>query len=256
VPSQATSSDAGPRWRGWVGVALGIAAGLLFYYVGYAKEGTDSHYLFAQAFLDGRLYVEGSFSWLELVPRPEGGWYTPFPPLLSIVLIPFAALDIAVDTNHVAAVMGGLSVALVWAMLGRLGVAFRVQFVLTVAWAIGSQLLWVAGEGGQHLAPQVTAAALLLGAITLGLHRRWPLLAGLLLAAAATARLPVGLALPLILWLYRPQPGSGSAAGRHPWLLVLVGSLVLLASGSLVPAGAAALTAILLGILGVPKTAT
>ncbi|CAN5758608.1 hypothetical protein BH23CHL8_BH23CHL8_07800 [soil metagenome] len=210
----------------WTGVALGVAAGLLYLFVGPGKEGTDSHQLFAHAFLDGRLHIEGAFPWLELVPRAEGGWYSPFPPLLSVALVPFAGLGIQVDTNQIAALMGGLSVVLVWAMLGRLEVTPRVQLALPVAWAVGSQVLWVAGEGGQHLAPQVTAAALLLGAITLGLKCQWPVVAGLLLAAAAAARLPVGLALPLILWLYRPGARSGPSPGGHPWLLVVAATVI------------------------------
>jgi hypothetical protein len=212
--------------RSWIGVALGIAAGLLYLYVGFPKAGTDSHYLFAQAFLDGRLYIEGSYPWLELVPRAEGGWYTPFPPLLSTALIPFAAAGIEVDTNVISAVMGGISVALVWAMLGRLEVADRPRLALTVAWGIGSELLWVAGEGGQHLAPQVTAAALLLASLTLGIGRQWPLLAGLLLGLAALARLPVGLALPLLLWLYRPADRQWRGLGQQPWVRLLAGLLV------------------------------
>jgi hypothetical protein len=118
-------------------------------------------------------------------------------------------------------------------MLGRLEVAFRSQLALTLAWAVGSQMLWVAGEGGQHLAPQVSAAVLLLGAITLGVNRQWPLMAGLLLALAASARLPVGLALPLILWLYRPRELRARGWGFRPWLLVL--------GGMLIPAAAVAL---------------
>jgi hypothetical protein len=207
----------------WTGVILGVAAGLFYLLVGHQQSGTDSHYLFAQAFLDGRLHVEGSYPWLELVPRESGGWLSPFPPLLSVLLLPFAALGVEVDTNHIAAFMGGVTVALMWAMLGRLSVMPRMALALTVAWALGSQLLWIAGEGGQHLAPQVTAAALLLGAITLGLGRQYPWLAGLLLGAAAAARLPVGLALPLILWLYRPRHSIRSSPGGHPWLLVLAG---------------------------------
>ncbi len=207
----------------WTGVVLGIAAGLLYLLVGSEQAGTDSHYLVAQAFLDGRLFVEGDYPWLELVPRTGGGWYSPFPPLLSVGLVPFAAMGIPIDTNVIAAIMGGLSVALVWVMLGRLEVPHRVGLPLTVAWAIGSQLLWVAGEGGQHLAPQVTAATLLLASITLGLRRQWPFVAGLLLVGAATARLPVGLALPLILWLYRPLgPGPRGLRGQ-PWMVVLAG---------------------------------
>jgi hypothetical protein len=207
----------------WTGVALGIAAGLVYLLVGFEKGGTDSHILFAQAFLDGQLHLDEAYPWLELVPRDEGGWYTPFPPLLSVALVPFVALGVEVDTNVIAAIMGGLSVALMWAMLGRLGVAARPRLALTISWAFGTELLWVAGEGGHHLAPQVTAVALLIGAMTLGLGRRWPLLAGLLLGLAAAARLPVGLALPLILWLYRPAGDASSGRERHPWLLVLAG---------------------------------
>ncbi|MEX1335999.1 MAG: hypothetical protein AB1Z66_11930 [Candidatus Limnocylindrales bacterium] len=214
------------RLLAWTGIGLGVVFGLLFLIVGPGKEGHDSHYLFAQAFLEGRLYIEGSYPWLELVPRAEGGWYTPFPPLLSVAFVPFAALDIAVDTNHVAALMGGVSVAVVWLMLGRLGVGLRVRLGLTLAWAVGSQLLWLAGEGGQHLAPQVTAAALLLAVLTLGLERRWPFLAGLLLAAAVCARLPVVFALPLVLWLYRPERQATPFLERHPWSLVLAAMII------------------------------
>jgi hypothetical protein len=62
---------------------------------------------------------------------------------------------------------------------------------------------------------------LLLGAITLGLGRQWPVLAGLLLVAAAAARLPVGLALPLILWLYRPRRTTSASPASRQWLWVL-----------------------------------
>ena len=79
----------------WTGVVLGVAAGLLYLMVGSQQQGSDSHYRFAQAFLEGRLHIEGLYSWLELVPRADGGWYTPFPPLLSLGLVPFAALAVA-----------------------------------------------------------------------------------------------------------------------------------------------------------------
>jgi hypothetical protein len=68
----------------------------------------------------------------------------------------------------------------------------------------------------------MAAAALLLGSLVLGLQRRAPLLAGLLFAGAVAARLPVGLALPLLLYLYRPVAHVGVTSapiGRQaPWL--------------------------------------
>jgi hypothetical protein len=206
------------------GIALGIAYGLLYLVLGPGKEGLDSHVPVAQALLAGRLHLVDPIPWLELVPRPEGGWYSPFPPLLSVLLLPFVALGLVVDTNLLAAIFGGLSVFLVWELLGRLAADRRVRVGLTVGWALGSQVLWVASEGGQHLAPQMAAAALLLGSLVLGLERREPLLAGLLFAGAVAARLPVGLALPLFLYLYRPAEGDGPLQPlrrRAPWLTFL-----------------------------------
>ena len=40
----------------WAGVILGIVAGFVYLAIGPDKAGTDSHYLFAQAFLEGRAW--------------------------------------------------------------------------------------------------------------------------------------------------------------------------------------------------------
>jgi hypothetical protein len=131
-------------------------------------------------------------------------------------------LGVVIDTNLLAALFGGLSVFLVWELLGRLGVERRARVGLTVGWGFGSQVLWIAAEGGQHQAPQIAAAALLLASLVLGVERRAPMLAGLLLAGAAAARLPVGLALPVFIYMYRPRVSvatEGRPAGRaHAWL--------------------------------------
>lgn len=215
------------------GLALGIACGLLYLVLGPGKEGLDSHDPVAQAFLAGRLHLVDPIPWLELVPRAEGGWYSPFPPLLSLLLLPAAALGLVIDTNGLSALFGGLSVFLAWELLGHLAVERRARVGLTVAWALGSQVLWVASEGGQHLAPQMAAAALLLGSLVLAVQRRAAWLAGLLFAGAAAARLPVGLALPLLLYLYRPlEPGLGlprPPVRMAPWLTFLVAAALPLA---------------------------
>jgi hypothetical protein len=212
----------------WIGTLLGVVFGLVYAWLGPVQQDVDSHYPIAQAFLAGRLHLVEDYPWLELVPRPEGGWYSPFPPLLSILLVPFAALRVPIDTGLLAALFGGLSIALLWSLLGRLIEDRRIALALTLAWAVGSEVLWVAGSGGQHLAPQIAAAALLIAVLILGIDRRWPLLAGVLLGAAVGARLPVGLALPLILWLYRPvgarpEDARRLVGRRAGWISVLVG---------------------------------
>jgi hypothetical protein len=213
------AADAEELWMGrWAGIGLGVVAGLVYLVLGPDKTNHDSHLPIARAFLEGRLHLVEPMPWLELVPRDGGGWFSPFPPLLSVLLLPAAALGVALDTNHLAAFFGGLSVALAWELLWRIEVERWARLALTLAWAFGSQLLWVAGEGGQHLAPQAAAAALLLAALVLAVDGQRPFLAGLLLAAGAAARLPVGLALPLVLYLYRP--GAAGRGGRGDGALV------------------------------------
>ncbi len=216
------------------GIALGLIYGLVYLILGPGKVDLDSHYPIAQAFLAGRLHLVDAIPWLELVPRPEGGWFSPFPPFLSVLLVPAAALGLVVDTNVLAAVFGGLSVFLAWELLGHLAVARGARVGLTVGWALGSQVLWVASEGGQHLALQMAAAALLLASLVLAVQRRWPVLAGILFACAVAARLPVGLAFPVLLYLYRPGADPGGRAGDSrvssqrygPWLGFLVAAAI------------------------------
>lgn len=101
------------------------------------------------------------------------------------------------------AILGGLSVGLAYLMLRvRLAVKERPALWICAGFAT-TTLWWVAGIGGTHLMAQTSAVFFLLAALYLGLGDRWPALAGLLFALAVGSRLPVGLALPVFLYLYR-----------------------------------------------------
>ncbi len=184
----------------------------------------DSFVPLADAFLHGRLHVIAALPALEMVPRAGGGWYSPFPPVPALFLLPFVAVlgPGLVDTNWSSAIAGGIGVALMWSVLLRVGLARRTALWLILAFASGSELLWVAATGGQHHLPQVLALALALGALRLALDRRRPWAAGVLLGLATGARLPAFLAAPLLVALYAGRAGGapvprraalGSAAG-------------------------------------------
>ncbi|HEX6138948.1 MAG TPA: hypothetical protein VF013_00615, partial [Candidatus Limnocylindria bacterium] len=159
--------------------------------------------------------------WLELVPAPDGGQYSPFPPVPAVVLVPFVALAQALgagelSSNLYCAVVGAANVALVYWLLGTIGVAFRPRQLLTIGFAFTTHW-WVAGMGGTHLWAQTIAVFFLLVALHLGVRRRWPALAGLALGLAAGSRLPTGLALPLLVGFYADRWGPTRA---HAWLLL------------------------------------
>lgn len=186
---------------------LASSAALLYLLTVPTRVQLDSFLPLANAFGNGRLYIDEPMPWLELVPRPAGGWYSPFPPMPAVILMPFVALfGSDFDQGIVSALLGGANVALVWRLLRRYGVAPAPAGWLTAAFAFGSVHWWVAGTGTVWLFAQVVAVFFALLALNLAIGRRWPLVAGLLLGCAAASRLPMGLTLPLYLALYLRLP--------------------------------------------------
>jgi hypothetical protein len=203
--------------HGWL-VAVASAAALLYYVTVSERVTLDSFLPLANGFLHGRLYIDQPMPWLELVPRAEGGWYSPFPPMPAVVLVPFVVLfGPGFDQGIATALFGGANVALVWLLLRRSGVAVVPANWLTAAFAVGSVHWWAAGTGTVWLHAQVVAVFFSLLALNLAIGRRWPLLAGLFLGCAAASRLPVGLTLPLYLALYLrlPFPPNLRRLGRE-----------------------------------------
>jgi hypothetical protein len=207
------------------GVVLTLLALVAYWITGPTDAGSDSFVPLAQAFLDGRLSIPVDRPWLELVPAPDGGQYSPFPPVPAVVLMPLVAAAGAVGagepaSNAYCAVFGAMNVALVFWLLGRTGVAFVPRQLLTVGFAFTIHW-WVAGMAGTHLWAQTLGVTFTLLALHLAVGRRWPLLAGLALGLAAGSRLPMGLALPLLLAMVSPRTDRWRPTHDH--LAVLAG---------------------------------
>ncbi|MCV0402995.1 MAG: hypothetical protein K5924_04695 [Chloroflexi bacterium] len=201
----AVTAPASPDGRrsALVALAIAVASAILYHVTVIERVTLDSFVPLAASFLEGRLHIAEPMPWLELVPRPEGGWYSPFPPMPAIVLLPFVALfGPGFDQGIATALFGGLNVGLVWVLLGRIGVARAPAAWLTAAFGIGSVHWWVAGTGTVWLHAQVVAVFFMLLALLLASSRRWPLVGGLMLGCAAASRLPMGLTLPLFAALY------------------------------------------------------
>ncbi len=190
--------------RNWAeprtGPLLFLATATIYLAVGPWST-ADSFAPLADAFLHGRLFVTIPLPALEMVPRAGGGLYSPFPPVPAVVMAPFVAIlgTAWVDTNWTTAIAGGVSAWLMWSVLLRLGLERSVARWMTVAFAFGSELLFVGATGGQHHWPQVLALCLALAAFRLAIDGRWPVAAGLALGLAAGSRLPAVMAAPLFL---------------------------------------------------------
>lgn len=202
-----------PAWA-WA-VAVSTLAGVIYLVAGPVRV-DDAFHPLADAFLAGRLAVPNGSS-TELVPRGDGFSYVPFPPVPSLPFMAAKLLHVPVTDPMLTALAGGIAVLLAYGLLR--GLDTRPATSLIGSAALGAAMLWIAGTGGTWLYAQVLAAALLLGSLNLAVRDRWPLAAGLLLGLAAGSRLPAGLALPLLLYLYR--------ASWRSWVLVLDGVCVI-----------------------------
>ncbi len=210
-----------PRARAWlrpwrlVGIGLPILAAVVYFCTGPFNSGGDVFVPLADAFLHGRLTVEGR-SWLELVPTGGAGWYVPFPPAPALTLMPIVALMGSqpwyheLPSNVMSSLLGGANVALMWLMLSAWRVRPVSRLWLTVAFAFTTHW-WVAGMAGTHHYAQVCGVFFTLLALNLAVRRRGEWAAGLLLGLAAASRLPMGLTLPVLLALYGTRPNVAHA---------------------------------------------
>jgi len=198
-------------------IALGV------YWVTGPAAGGDMWPPLAEAFLSGQLHLDQDRPWLELVPRPDGGQYVALPPVPALTLIPVALLTGPgtpwgeLDGNAYASVVGALNVGLAYWMLLGWGVATGPRRWLTVGFALTTHW-WVAGMAGPHHYAQVVGVCFTLIALNLAVRGRAPMLAGLCVGLAAGARLPMGLALPVVLGLF-----GGGWRPHRSWLAVLGG---------------------------------
>jgi len=213
ISNSKTGSILEARIASWPGgLLLGLLAGLLYGWLGPAQYDTSSFPPLAAAFLHGQDWLSAARPWNELALRAAGGFYVPMPPGPALALMPFVwrfGLGAVTDINWVTALFGGLAVWQTYGLLRDLGVRVRDTLVLTLFFAFGSEFLYAAATSGHALLPMVLAVLALTAALRLGVQRRWPLVAGLLLTFAITNRLPVVFALPLLVYLY--------ARDLEPW---------------------------------------
>lgn len=197
---------------------LAISFTLAYLLLGPTESGSNVYVPLADAFLNGRLWIEDR-SWLELIPRAEGGAYVPLPPVPAVLLMPIVGvmgslpLHAELSPNVTNALLGGANVALAWALLSQLTLGPRL--LLTVAFA-SSTHLWIAAQSGGNGMAQLVGVFFTLIALNFAIRGRWPLLAGLALGAAAGSRIPMGLALPVLVYLYRAHSWRG-------WTLLATG---------------------------------
>ena len=199
----------------------------------------------AAAFLAGKPYLAAPPANYDLTLY-AGKWYVPFPPLPSLVMLPFVAL-VGVEGFNTAlfsSALGALNVALVYALVralahqgwSRAGRADAIWF--TALFGFGSAH-WLAAATGMvwHVSQVCTVTCLLLAALAalrIRVVRQAALGAGIALGGAMLARPTIVLAWPFIAGILLQRLCDTQAYSRPHTLRVVVLSAWPLVASALV----------------------
>jgi hypothetical protein len=222
---------------GWIALAIGLAGAAVYVVSGLGLQ-TDYDYYgrLAQAFTDGRWWLDDAPSWLnELIPCGEGRFCVAYPPLPAILAVPLVPVfGTAVAQGLVAQLCGGASAGVLYLALRAFGTPRVVAISGAVLSALGTTLFFSSVDArawyaAHSVAILFTALAVLFAARG---ERGW--LVGCAIGLAALARLPVAAAFPALALLaarrggrpYLPTLARVVLAGA-PFAAVYVGYNVL-----------------------------
>jgi hypothetical protein len=222
----------------WLSLGFAVLGGLVYVLSNPERQNIYNHFAWqAQAFLDGRASIpwpvasgpfqNAYFQDVYPVAGEPGRALLPFPPLPAIVLLPFvAAWGLSANAALVAALLGGINVALAWRLASRLTSDPLVAVLATLFYGFGTVAWYAAMLGSTWFFAHVVASTFLLLAITgaLDVERHeasrgrapagpidWrQFLVGLLFGLAAGARLTTIFAAPFFLFV----GGGGSPLRR------------------------------------------
>jgi hypothetical protein len=171
-----------------VGIVFGI-----YYLTNSTPLQWYKHYVYeAQAFLDGRVDLQGFPSYYQDLVNYNGKFYLPSPPVPAIVLIPAVAIwGTGTDEVRISMLIAAVSVALVWILLGRMNVTGWKRILLTILFGFGTVEWAVAITGTTWFFAEIVAVFFLLLALIEYFGKKRAVLIGLLLGLAALSRLPV-----------------------------------------------------------------
>jgi len=195
---------------GWIALAIGLAGATVYVVSGLGLQ-TDYDYYgrLAQAFTDGRWWLDDAPSWLnELIPCGDGRFCVAYPPLPAILAVPLVPVfGTAVAQGLVAQLCGGASAGVLYLALRAFGTPRVVAISGAVLSALGTTLFFSSVDArawyaAHSVAILFTALAFLFAARG---ERGW--LVGCAIGLAALARLPVAAAFPALALLAARRDG-------------------------------------------------
>jgi hypothetical protein len=197
-------------------LAAALVGGLVFQVL-TEPGGSNAYALVADAFLHGRLHVDGCFD-VDCAVF-DGHTYIVFPPAPALIAIPFVAIFGVTFSGFVAlsAIITGVALLVWWRIFTAMAVERSTALWLLLALGFGTPLYYVTirGDGVWFLAQSCAFLATTL-AIWAVLEKRNPLLAGVFVGFSLLCRQMTVLVLPFLFALsLRPDEPQISFRRSH-----------------------------------------
>lgn len=185
----------------------------------------DSYTLQTWNWLHGRMYIESgdTYDWLELAVF-NGRYYLSFPPVPSVVLLPFVLIwGLDTPNNALACLYGLTCAALAYRIMRRRDRSPRTAAFWALFTVWGSNMLWMTINSGVWFQAQALCMAFCLGAVLAAMNGRRAL-STTLLALAVGCRPLSAVFLPVLVlrfaWEDRKENGCFAALARQ-WPCVI-----------------------------------
>ncbi len=183
----------------------------------------DSYSLQAMSWLSGRLDMGKNYEWLELAVY-NGKYYLSFPPLPSVVMLPFVLLfGEKTPSNLVSALYGIFTAMIAYKILKKAGMKRGGAVFFAIAYVWGSNMLWLSTSGGVWFLAQGLNMLLLTACVYFAQQK-------MQMAAYAMAALAVGcrpfsvcMFLPLMAYFYmvdKDRPRADRIRGQIRPLII------------------------------------
>jgi len=157
----------------------------------------------ADSFLKGKFYLTQPNPWLgELIRGGLGKYYVVFPPMPSILLMPFRLLfGNNFRQDYLADLLGAGTVVMAMAMAWKIKKDVKLLIWTGLLTGFGTIIWFMSAVGSAWYLGQITGAFFLTAALLAALHKKPAFLIGILLGAAFLSRLHLLLSIPLFLYL-------------------------------------------------------
>ncbi len=159
--------------------------------------------LFAESFTKGKYWIESAPPWLnELVPNGRGHYYLVYPPMPSILLIPFVLFfGTAFPQQILAHLLGAGTVTLTYQIAQKKLKSTKKALWVSTLTGFGTIIWFLSATGSAWYLGQISACFFITAAIYETASKKRPIAIGLFIGAAYLSRLQTILTLPLILYL-------------------------------------------------------